>query len=250
MSEAEEFDRTEVGVEDYRHELGSNGTNGSDSRRDQGRDQKPAPFVREPAPRAVGTSLPRGGSGKSPLPDPLPGPASDMGPGQSGRTSVPPPGRSLSVPAQSEVEMSSGMQWVLSVMKQAVPFVRKLLPVLDGQLASAVANVLVNRPHAPLPPPRVDLQPIENRLTEFEIQQRGLKDQLADQNASLKRVEDKLESVREATDRNTLEQQELVQDLKTMGTRVNLLALLFLGLLVISVLLNIFLFLHIQRVLP
>ena len=33
-------------------------------------------------------------------------------------------------------------------------------------------------------------------------------------------------------------------------SRFNLLALLFLGLLVISVLLNIFLFLHIQRVLP
>jgi hypothetical protein len=56
--------------------------------------------------------------------------------------------------------------------------------------------------------------------------------------------------VREATDRNTLEQQELIEDLKTMGSRVNLFALSFLVLLVLSILLNIALFLHISRVLP
>ncbi len=56
--------------------------------------------------------------------------------------------------------------------------------------------------------------------------------------------------VREATDRNTLEQQELIEDLKTMSSRMNRLALIFLVLLVISVLVNLSLFLHIQRVLP
>ena len=96
----------------------------------------------------------------------------------------------------------------------------------------------------------MDLQPIENGLAELQIQQANLKDQLADQNTSLKRVEDHLEMVREATDRNTLEQQELIEDLKSISSRVNLMALLFLLLLVISVVLNIFLFLHIQRVLP
>ena len=135
-------------------------------------------------------------------------------------------------------------------MKQAVPFVQKLLPLLDGQVATAVANLIATRPHTPPPAPRVDLQPLENGLSDLQLQQRGLREQLTDQNTALKRVEDHLEMVREATDRNTLEQQELIEDLKTMGNRVNLLALLFLALLLISVLLNIFLFLHIQRVLP
>jgi hypothetical protein len=141
------------------------------------------------------------------------------------------------------------MQWFAGVMKQAVPFAQKLIPLLDGQIATAVANLLAARPHVP-PSPRVDLQPIEHGLAELQIQQAGFKDQLADQNTALKRVEDHLEMVREATDRNTLEQQELIEDLKAIGSRVNLLALLFLGLLVISILLNLFLFLHIQRVLP
>ena len=56
--------------------------------------------------------------------------------------------------------------------------------------------------------------------------------------------------VREATDRNTLEQQELMEDLKAMGKKVNVIALVALGLLAVSVVLNLVLYLHIQRVLP
>jgi hypothetical protein len=56
--------------------------------------------------------------------------------------------------------------------------------------------------------------------------------------------------VREATDRNTLEQQELMEDLKSVGHKVNMIALVALGLLAVSVLLNLVLYLHIQRVLP
>jgi hypothetical protein len=56
--------------------------------------------------------------------------------------------------------------------------------------------------------------------------------------------------VREATDRNTLEQQELIEDLKVISSRMNRVAFLFLALLVISVLINVVLYLHIQRVLP
>ena len=56
--------------------------------------------------------------------------------------------------------------------------------------------------------------------------------------------------VREATDRNTLEQQELLEDLKTVGNKVNVVALIALGLLVITILLNLVLYMHIQRVLP
>jgi hypothetical protein len=87
-------------------------------------------------------------------------------------------------------------------------------------------------------------------LTELQTQQRELRTQVLEQNSSLKRVEDHLEMVREATDRNTLEQQELLEDLKAVGNKVNLFAMIALGLLGLSVLLNIVLYLHIMRVLP
>ena len=192
------------------------------------------PPANDSSQRGAGSPLPMGTSSR-----PLSG--------SSTRATVPPPGRALSVQSHSDSE-SSATQWLAGVMKQAVPFVQKLLPLLDGQIATAVTN-LIARPHTP-PAPRVDLQPIESGLAELQHEHAGLKDQVAEQNASLKRVEDHLEMVREATDRNTLEQQELIEDLKVISSRMNRLAFLFLALLFISVLVNIALYLHIQRVLP
>ena len=71
-----------------------------------------------------------------------------------------------------------------------------------------------------------------------------------EQNTSLKRVEDQLEMVREATDRNTLEQQELLEDLKAFGSKVKMVVIIALGLVAIGFILNLILFLHVQRVLP
>lgn len=238
MGESAEYDRLKLQPEEeYRVEVRRNGTIREDSARV---DPLPGPGIRDPQAHAVGSPLPVGTTGR---------PLSGHSEVQGTRSSVPPPGRALSAPAHVETESTSGMQWFAGVMKQALPFVQKLLPLLDGQIATAAANLLTARPHVP-PPQRIDLQPIENNVAELHLQQAGFKEQLADQNTALKRVEDHLEMVREATDRNTLEQQELIEDLKAISSRTNLFALLFLGLLVVSVLLNIFLFLHIQRVLP
>jgi uncharacterized protein YPO0396 len=162
--------------------------------------------------------------------------------------SAPPPGRSLAAPPESED--SSGMTRAMGVLKQAMPFVQRLLPLLDGNVLGAVANLLTARPHTPPPAPKVDLAPLENRVTDLQLQQQDLRGQLMEQNTSLKRVEDQLEMVREATDRNTLEQQELIEDLRSVGNKVNLLAWLLVALLLASVLLNLALFLHIKQVLP
>jgi hypothetical protein len=59
-----------------------------------------------------------------------------------------------------------------------------------------------------------------------------------------------LQMVREATDRNTLEQQELLEDLKRFGTKVKIFAVIGICVLVVAIALNVILFLHIQRVLP
>lgn len=196
-------------------------------------------------PRAVGSPLPMGGSGRTPLP-PLPGEV---------RRSVPPPGRALvnpePEPSQTDQGANTVQQRAVNILRQAMPFVQRLLPLLDGNIGSAVSNVLTQRPHPPAPPqPPVNLAPLQGGLAEIQAQQLELRDQIAEQNTSLKRVEDQLDMVREATDRNTLEQQELMEDLKAVGQKVNLLALLAFGLLAVSIVINLILFLHIQRVLP
>lgn len=127
---------------------------------------------------------------------------------------------------------------------------QKILPLLDGNIATVIANMLTPHHHPAPPPPPVNLAPIEDGLMELQSQHKELRDQVVEQNTSLKRVEDQLEMVREATDRNTLEQQELLEDLKVVGNKVNVFALIALGLLAVSVLINIVLYLHILKVLP
>lgn len=196
-----------------------------------------------PHPRAVGSPLPRG-SARHAMPVPR---ETDI------RQLPPPPGRALPHPPASESlpdgDQPSNVQRAMHALRTVVPFVQSVLPLLDGKIASAVANALT--PHASGPPaPPVDLAPIEEGMAGLQIQQRELHEQVLEQNTSLKRVEDQLEMVREATDRNTLEQQELMEDLRAVGNKVNWFALAALALLLASVILNVILYMHIEHVLP
>lgn len=190
-----------------------------------------------PNPRSMGSPLPMG-SGRRPANTPVAG----------NRLPAPPPGRAL--PAKTGGEEFSGVQRAMSAFRTVMPIVQRLLPLLEGNVLTAISNVLTPRPQAPPPPPKVDLAPLESSLTELQTQHRGLRDQVIEQNAALKRVEDQLEMVREATDRNTLEQQELLEDLKLFSGKVKVVAAIGIGVLVIGFVLNLLLFLHIQRVLP
>ena len=196
--------------------------------------------------RPIGSPLPVGGRGRPVQPQADP----------RRLAQVPPPGRSLPTPEPSSDDqpLNTNLQRAMSALRLAMPFVQKLLPLLDGHVATTVSNILTphpaTQPVQPAPLPQTDLVPIEEGLNRLENQQRELRGQVAEQNTSLKRVEDHLEMVREATDRNTLEQQELMEDLKNVGTKVNVVTLVVLSLLLISMLLNLVLYLHVQRVLP
>lgn len=164
-------------------------------------------------------------------------------------------------------ESPSTLQRAAGVIRHAIPIVQKLLPLMDGNFGTAISNLLNQPPPRPAPstalvapppaPPKIDLTPLKESVAELQTMhkelvtvQEGIRGQLSEQNTSLKKVEDHLELVREATDRNTLEQQELMEDLKSMGSKVNLVAAIAIGLLAISLLVNLALFMHIQRVLP
>lgn len=199
-----------------------------------------------PRPRPMGAPLPVGT-----------GPQSSLTGDAHRLSAAPPPGRGLtghalanSSPEDPSVDLASSLQRAFSALRSALPFVHRLLPLLDGNVGTAVSNLLTPHPPAPPPAPPVNLEPLENGIAELHAQHRDLRNQIVDQNSSLKRVEDQLEMVREATDRNTLEQQELLEDLKTVGNKVSVFALFALALLALSVLLNVILYLHLKRVLP
>lgn len=222
MIEPEETRKEPYLVETWQREQARNDLTINEARAEESRDTRT---------RAVGSPLPMGAprAGQEP-----------------GYRAAPPQGRALAAGSPDD----SGMARAMSVMKQAMPFVQKLLPLIDGNIVTAVANLFAPRPHVNPPSAPVDLAPVHAQMTELQAQTLDLRTQMQEQGSSLKRVEDQLEMVREATDRNTLEQQELIEDLKAVGNKVNLFALLLFAMLIVSLVLNVMLYLHIKQVLP
>ncbi len=145
------------------------------------------------------------------------------------------------------------MQRAMNIFRAALPIVQRLLPLLDGNVGTASRQSFCciaqqSQPAAAGAQSRSGAH--EDSLAALRSQHRDLREQVIEQNTSLKRVEDQLEMVREATDRNTLEQQELLEDLKLFSNKVKVVAVVGIGLLAIGILLNLILFLHVQRVLP
>jgi hypothetical protein len=166
------------------------------------------------------------------------------------RLAAPPPGRALGNAPAAAGEASS-LQRAAAMLRSALPFVQRLLPLLDGNIATTVSSLLAPRAHQQTQSSaKLDLVPIEDSLADLQMQHEKLRDQVTEQNNSLKRVEDQLEMVREATDRNTLEQQELLEELMTFRKNIKIVAIVALVLVVAGFSMMLVLFMHIQRVRP
>lgn len=154
---------------------------------------------------------------------------------------------------------ATGFQRTASTLRTVLPHLLRLLPLLDGNIGSAVSNLLVPPAPVPPPPPPVNLEPIENGLAELKTEQLNLGEQLAEQNASLQRIESRLETIEEAAAHKALSHQELLGGLKSLGSRVEelkasgrkakVVSQVVLGLLGLSVLLNLVLLLQALRLL-
>jgi hypothetical protein len=164
---------------------------------------------------------------------------------------TPRPQASLPSSASASEAPKSGLHRALDAIRSTLPLVQKLLPLIDGNFASAVGSLIAPHSHPAPPPPvvHIDMEPMERSLAEVRNSNRELRSQMLEQVTTLKRVEDHLERVREATDRNTLEQQELVEDLRSVGSRVSIFAIVGLVLLAVSLGLNIYLIVQLQHIL-
>jgi len=159
----------------------------------------------------------------------------------------------LAAPAElPSLQFPSGVRRAVALLRAAMPVVERILPLFEGNvdIAAAVSNLLTPPPPPQAPPPAVNLAPIAHTLADLSARQRDLRDSLVEQNAALGLVQDRLELVRDATDRNTLEQQELIKELRDVGNRVNFVSLAALGLAAVSVVLSAIVYLRILKFLP
>jgi hypothetical protein len=187
---------------------------------------RPAPSAPPSEPRRVRPAAP---------PQLLPGPASASGrPGTSQpRSAAPSP----------TVSKPTVMDRAMHGLRVALPLVQKVLPLLEGQVFTTLSNLLAPHPAA-LPP--TDLSPLETSLADLKTRHMDLVGQLAQQNAALKRVTERLDQLQETSSRNEQEQKALREDLQVAGRKANRVAIAALCLLALSLAANIFLFLHFQ----
>jgi hypothetical protein len=143
-------------------------------------------------------------------------------------------------------EPSAALQRTATAIRTMVPLLQKLLPLLDGNVASAVANLLLSRPAGA---PAVDLEPLETALMRVRGDLALMQDKSIQQETALKRIDDQLGTVKEALERAALEQKETAEELSQTRRSVRIFAALGAVLLVISIGLNATLFLYVRGIL-
>jgi hypothetical protein len=137
------------------------------------------------------------------------------------------------------------MQKVMQGIRSALPLAQKVLPLLDGQILTAISNLLA--PHVAHPGPPPSFAPLEGDLADLRTRHIELYGKVIEQSAALRRMGDRLEKVHEAAERNAQEQQELKESVQAVGRNANRLAILAICLLAVSIGVNIFMFIHFQR---
>ena len=135
-------------------------------------------------------------------------------------------------------EPHSGFHRTTAAIRTVVPLMQKLLPLLDGNVASVVANLLAPR----LLSPQVDLHPIEAGVARLREDLAAIQARNAEHDASFKRVGDQLETMKEALESAALEQKEVMHQVGRVQKRVLVFSLVGLSLLAISVALDVVLF--------
>jgi septal ring factor EnvC (AmiA/AmiB activator) len=118
---------------------------------------------------------------------------------------------------------------VLSAARAALPVVQKILPLLDGNIASVAASFIAPQQHA------VDLESVKIAIAKLQTDLRIVRGQVSDQNTALKAVEEDLAVVKESIERNSLEQRELVEGLLNFKRRINRLAWMLLIMVIVSI---------------
>lgn len=169
---------------------------------------------------------------------------------------VPAAARALAAPQgvpmmpESEADLTA-LHRTLKAFSSALPTLQRLAPLLEGNALTALLGLLAPHPqpghttHSP-----ANLGPIENSVADLKAQHKELRGVVLDHDLSVRRMTDQVQLVREATERNTLEQQEMIEELKSAGKKMNVVALLAFALLAGSIAVNVYLYFEIHRLLP
>jgi hypothetical protein len=123
----------------------------------------------------------------------------------------------------------SALSRAIGAAKFVLPVVQKVLPLLEGNVASAAANLLTSSPRP------VDLEPVRTAIGKLQAEQRTLRGQVTDQKILLNSIEADLSTIKEGIERNSLELRELAEDQLNLRRRLTRLVWMIFILLFLSI---------------
>ncbi|MBT9331834.1 hypothetical protein [Paracidobacterium acidisoli] len=133
-------------------------------------------------------------------------------------------------------DLEENPMWkMLLQFKSVLPYVARLLPLLDLGAAHAQSSALSTE--------------VKQHVGELQTSQRDLRLALQDQTLQLKRFEEQVTRVREATERNAFEHSELVEDVKSIHSLIRTVTGVLGTLLVILIVMVGFLIFHFTHLL-
>lgn len=140
----------------------------------------------------------------------------------------------------------SGFQRLASMARTVIPIAEKLLPLLDGNVATAAANVFVQRPT----PKPIDLAPLEQSIDKLKSGHTELRGELAEQSVHLGKVASQVHALEETTHRLQSERDDLQEDVVTLRKRITVVSSISFTLIGLLVLADAYFILHTLRILP
>lgn len=149
--------------------------------------------------------------------------------------------------AASTLKLSHGIQ---GAVPAAMPVAEAILPVPDEGFSTNAPSKLTTPQVEASPTPSLqpalpaDLVHMKSSLAELNTDYSELRNQIVAQESSFKRVRHHLEKVREAKDRNTHELREWIEELKGVGTKIRLVAMVAFALFGTSVIIDVMVYLH------
>jgi hypothetical protein len=115
----------------------------------------------------------------------------------------------------SSGQASSRIWNLVSKVRSTLPLVAKILPLLDSGIATALAPVS----SALAPQPTVNTKAIERSINDVQSIQRDLRTHVQNHALQLKRIEEQLVHVRDEVERNSREQQNKIEEIRSsIGT--------------------------------
>ena len=141
---------------------------------------------------------------------------------------------------------ASGFQRLLALARVVLPVAQSALPLLEGNVIGAVANVVSQRSAAP----RIDIEPLQQQIENLKSGHGDLDQHLNLLSGEIDTISQQAGKLNEAIGILSSEMADLKLEADRLHRRVSLLARLSLSLLAIVILANIYLILHILHVAP